>query len=76
MSAIVQHAWKRFGIITSIIGDFQGRAIVTLLYFTLLVPFGIGYRMTGDPLRLKEREGRWLKRDAVDETLEAAQRQG
>ena len=42
MSEIVHLAWDRFKIIAGIVGDVQGRVIVTLFYFTILVPFGIG----------------------------------
>lgn len=76
MKPVLQHAWQRFGLITSIIGDFQGRVIAILFYFTVLVPFGVGSRLFSDPLHLKRQDGEWLQRDEVAHDLESAQRQG
>ena len=73
---IVQHAWRRFGIITSIIGDFQGRVIATLFYFTVLVPFGLGSRLSSDPLQMRGQGGQWLGRDEVARDIDSAKRQG
>jgi len=75
VKSIVQHAWWRFGIITSIIGDFQGRVIATLFYFTILVPFGIGSRIASDPLQIRARGSQWLGRTEVGRDLDAATRQ-
>ncbi len=79
MNDINRLAWARFGIITGILADLQGRLIVTLFYFTILVPFGIGSRLFSDPLRIRREENRrpvWLERHAVGSTLEEAQEQG
>lgn len=42
--------WTR---VATAIGDFQGRVILTLLYFTLLVPFALIAKLM-DPLRLRK----------------------
>lgn len=77
MSAIVHLAWDRFNIIAGIVGDIQGRVIVTLFYFTILVPFGLGARLLGDALHLRpDREIQWLERPPVANELEEARRQG
>ena len=76
MTEIVKHAWHRFGIITSIIGDVQGRVIATLFYFTVLVPFGLGSRIASDPMRLRQQNSQWLARDEVPCDLDSAKRQG
>ena len=73
---VVQHAWRRFGIITSIIGDFQGRVIATLFYFTVLLPFGLGSRLSSDPLHIRSGRDGWLGRDEVPRDLDSARRQG
>jgi hypothetical protein len=73
---IVEHAWQRFGIITSIIGDFQGRVIATLFYFTVLVPFGLGSRIMSDPMKIRSQGSQWLDRDEVANDLDSAKRQG
>ncbi len=76
MKEIIDLSWGRFKIITAIIGDVQGRLIVTLFYFTILVPFGLASRLFSDPLHLKATEAAWVERTPVPEALEAAQRQG
>ncbi|MDZ4769617.1 MAG: hypothetical protein SGJ24_10840 [Chloroflexota bacterium] len=79
MNEITRLAWARFGIITGILGDLQGRVIVTLFYFTVLVPFGIGSRLLSDPMRIRREENRrpvWLDRPAVGISLEEAREQG
>jgi len=69
-------AWDRFKIIAGIVGDVQGQFFATLFYFTILVPFGLIARLTGDPLRLRHPDQAWLTKDPVDHRLEAAKRQG
>ena len=67
-------AWKKFG---QAIGDFVARVVLTVFYFTVFVPFGIGVRLFGDPLRLKPPvDGAvWQSRDEVDTSLDAGRRQ-
>ena len=36
------HAWKRFG---QFMGDLIGRLVLTVFYFTLFMPFGLGVRV-------------------------------
>lgn len=76
LTEIFHLAWARFKIIVSIIGDLQGRAIAVLFYFTVVLPFGAGARLFGDPLHLRRHPPAWLDREPVDNRLEAAQRQG
>jgi hypothetical protein len=72
---ILQLAWKRLLVITSVIGDVQGRLIAILFYFTVLVPFGVGTRLFSDPLKLKA-GSQWLERPPVPATLDDARKQG
>ena len=46
----IWNRWKQFG---QLIGDVFARIVLTVLFFTVLVPFGIGVRLFGDPLRVK-----------------------
>jgi hypothetical protein len=64
--------WKRVG---QFIGDVLGRLILTLFYFTLVLPFGMIMRFTRDPLRLR-RTGppAWCARTPEETTIEAARR--
>jgi hypothetical protein len=65
--------WKRVG---QAIGDFIGRLVLTLFYFTLYVPFALGVRIWGDPLEIKPGEKRvhWLERTTRDLDFDAARR--
>ncbi|GIW39972.1 MAG: hypothetical protein KatS3mg076_0549 [Candidatus Binatia bacterium] len=46
--------WKRFA---HAVGVFNTRVIMTLLYFVVVLPFGIVVRVVSDPLRLKPPPG-------------------
>jgi hypothetical protein len=64
--------WKRFG---QFMGDLIGRIILTLFYFTIFAPFGLGVRLWGDPLEMRRNlNPRWLARNDRDLTLENARR--
>lgn len=75
MSEIARIAWKRWNILGQVFGDFQGRFIAVLFYFTIFVPFAIGVRLLGDPLHLRKPDTRWLDRAPVGTTLDDARRQ-
>lgn len=65
--------WKRVG---RVIGDFIGRVVLIVFYFTIFVPFGLGVRLLSDPLRLKRvSSSHWRSRETTDITLEDARRQ-
>ena len=65
--------WKAFG---HFLGDWLGRIVLTIFYFTVFVPFGIGVRLFGDPLHLKKQpDEQWRPRETGDQTLEEILRQ-
>ena len=52
------NGWKRFG---KKVGDFQARVLLTIFYFVILAPFGLGMR-AADPLGLRKAgEPAWRK---------------
>jgi len=74
--------WKRVG---QAIGDLLARIVLTLFYFTIFVPFGLGVSIFGDPLGLRQNENEneddndneatlWLERTTIDLTLDDARR--
>jgi hypothetical protein len=75
MTNIRRLAWKRWTIIGEVYGDFQARFFATLFYFTILVPFAAGVRLTRDPLHLRGTDRAWLERAPVGNTLDEARRQ-
>ncbi len=70
----IWHGWKRFG---QFMGDLVGRVVMTLFYFTLLLPFGLIITLFGDPLDMKHKDKApaWQARTTGDRNLEEAQRQ-
>jgi hypothetical protein len=61
----IWQGWKRIG---QIIGDFIGRFVLSVFYFTLFVPFALGVRIWADPLMIKpgDIKVRWLERTTRD----------
>jgi hypothetical protein len=66
--------WMRFG---HFMGDIVGRVVMTVFYFTLLLPFGLIITLFGDPLdmRHKDKTPAWSARTTGDRNVEEAQRQ-
>jgi hypothetical protein len=58
-------------------GNFQGRLILLLVYFTIVAPFGIINSFFRDPLHLKKPTGDsfWFTRTPPEEKIEDARRQ-
>ena len=57
-------------------GSMLSRIFLTLLYYLVLGPFAIFYRLVCDPLRIKRpTSGNWSAWVASNETLTAARRQ-
>ena len=57
-------------------GNMLSRIFLTLLYFLVLGPFAIFYRLFADPLRIsRPKSGNWWRWEADNETLQAAHKQ-
>ncbi len=61
------------------IGDFNARAVLTLLWAVMFVPAGLLVRLLADPLRLSPKEGPresyWIPHQSDNTTLDAWKRQ-
>lgn len=73
----VYRLWERWKSIAHTIGNFQARLLLSLFYFLVLSPFGLGVRLFSDPLGLKKRNNpHWISRSRSEtETWETARRQ-
>jgi hypothetical protein len=72
---ILQRIWEGWKRVGQFIGDVLGRLILTLFYFTLVLPFGLIMRLTRDPLSLhRAAPPRWRERESDENTLDAARR--
>lgn len=57
-------------------GHMLSRTLLTILYFGLLGPFAVFYRLVADPLHARRRRrGNWAGWVARNEVLRAARRQ-
>lgn len=67
------HGWKAFG---QFLGDWLARVVLTIFYFTIFIPFGVGVRLLADPLRIKNQQHPfWRPRQTGDQNLEELLRQ-
>ncbi|MCL4247659.1 MAG: hypothetical protein KJ065_05890 [Anaerolineae bacterium] len=76
MMEILRLAWDRFTVMARTFGDMQGRVIATLMYFTVILPFGLLMQLSDHPFKGTPRAPHWEQREPVDHQLEAAKRQG
>ncbi len=68
MKALIQFT-ERFGSMLS-------RVLLTALYFLVLGPFALVYRIFADPLRLRRRpQGNWSAWEETNSSLKSARRQ-
>jgi len=67
----IWEGWKR---VSRVIGNFQARVLLTILYFTVVLPFAIGVSLFSDPLRIKHRPTSWLDHPPIPTTLDWARR--
>ena len=68
---ILRQIWEWWKPVGQAIGDFIGRVVLSLFYFTLFVPFGLGLRWFGDPLDIKgPSRPSWLERTTPESTVQ------
>lgn len=63
--------WKSFGLK---IADFQGRLLLSLVYFLTFLPIGLIVRISTDRLNIKKRSG-WVSWKLKNNTLEEVREQ-
>ena len=76
-ASVWRRIWERWKVIAHVIGTFQARLILSLLYLVLLPPFALIRRLSADPLGRRRTAGPtyWRTRPADAPTLDAARRQ-
>jgi len=72
--ATLKRIWEGWKRVSHAIGNFQARVLLTILYFTVVLPFSIGVRLFSDPLRMRHRPTSWLDRAQVPATMDWARR--
>ena len=73
LRAKISARWKKIG---HAIGNFQARVLLTVIYYVLVMPFGLAVRLFSDSMHSKKRPEKWFDHPAISNTLEEAQRQG
>ncbi len=75
---MIKHLWREWLRVSKHIGSFNARALITLIYFTLLAIFGVPMRLFADPMGVKKRpkDSAWHARTTHDVDLTVARRQG
>ncbi len=69
----IWQGWLAFG---RFLGNLVGRIVLSVFYFTIMLPFSLGVTLFGDALKLKEkRRAFWLNRQTPPTSLEEARRQ-
>lgn len=70
----IWEGWKKFG---KFMGDQVGRVFLMLFYVTVALPFGLGVRLFGDPLKVKDKTQpvQWIERKSPESTLESGYNQ-
>ena len=76
---MLRDLWNRWLVLAQKIGKFQSRLVLTVVYFVVVLPFGLGVRVFGDPLRIRRGSARlqsdWSARHTSDVDLDASSRQ-
>ena len=73
---MLKKLWQGWMRIATVIGNFNSRVILTLLYVTVVLPFGIAVRLFADPLGIKKRKrSGWSDLKHPTRSVEDAQRQ-
>lgn len=68
----VWDGWVKVG---HALGDFIGRLFLTILYFTIVAPFGLITRLFNDPLQIQgEGSPEWFTRGESESTIDEARR--
>jgi hypothetical protein len=67
--------WKAWTRIARIIGNFQARVILTIIYATVVLPFGLAVRLFSDPLRIKKPPENWIGHPEEAQDMSWARRQ-
>lgn len=63
--------WKRIG---RAIGDLIGRIVLTVFYFTIFAPFGVGVRLFRRHPDASARVGNWITRELTVDDMTKGKR--
>jgi hypothetical protein len=62
---MLRRLWERWKVLAQKIGTFQSRVLLTIFYYLILAPFGLGVNLLSDRLRLKQQHrSHWLPKES------------
>ncbi len=70
-----QAAWQAWKRLAHKIGNFQARVLLTIIYATVVLPFGLLVRLFSDNLLIKSRPTKWIERSPEVYDLDWARKQ-
>ena len=71
-----KRCWNAFVAVAKRIGQVQAWLILSVLYFVLMAPVALFFKLTADPLRLRRgRQSAWCQRFQPPDWLEWAKQQ-
>ena len=73
--ARIQAAWQAWKRLAHKIGNFQARVLLTIIYATVVLPFGVMVRLFSDFLLIKSRPTKWIERSPEVYDLDWARKQ-
>jgi hypothetical protein len=77
MIGLLRRIWNLWVPIGRFIGDWMARIVLTIFYFTILLPYGLGVRFFRDPLDLKTKtKGGWIERSNEEVSVNNMRRLG
>jgi hypothetical protein len=72
---MLKRLWEGWKKLAHRIGNFQARVILTVLYFTAILPFGVIARFASDPMRIKHPPTGWTPIPEDQNNMDWAHRQ-
>ena len=74
MKDFLSQLWETWKAVGQVLGDFVARVLLSVFYFTLFMPFGLGVRLLSDRLDSKRLEPSWLSRSTRDKEISDSKR--
>ncbi len=72
----IKFLWNKWKLIAHKIGLFQSRLILTIFYFTILIPAGLIYTILKNEMGIKSKsKTTWISKKHLNETLETMRKQ-
>lgn len=71
----LRRLWERWKVFAARMGNYQGRVILAVFFFTVAVPFALGFRLFSDALRLKGKTPTWHERETQEPSIDKAKNQ-